>query len=61
MPPKRAEALPAAPTDIPREGVTLKFRDEGAEAVMAKALEGGSYSDKEEALFPEPKETGNHC
>ena len=32
----------------------LKFKDEDAEAVMAKALEGGSGSEKEEALFPEP-------
>ena len=49
---RRAEALPAAQTDIPREHVMLKFKDEDAEAVMAKAFEGGS--DSEEALFPEP-------
>ena len=36
-----AEALPAAQTDIPREHVMVKFRDGDAEAVMAKALEGG--------------------
>ena len=42
---RRAEALPAAPTDIPRESVMLKFRDDYAEAVMAKALEGGSDSE----------------
>ena len=46
---RRAEALPAAHIDIPREHVTVKFRDEVAEAVMAKALEGGSDSEKEEA------------
>ena len=34
----------------------LKFKDGDAEAGMAKALEGGSDSDKEEALFPEPKD-----
>ena len=34
----------------------VKFRDENAEAVMAKALEGGSDSEKEEQLFPEPME-----
>ena len=34
----------------------VKFRDEDAEAVMAKVLEGGSGSEKEEQLFPEPKE-----
>ena len=41
---RRAEALPAAQTqtDIPREHPMVKFRDEDAEAVMAKALEGGS-------------------
>ena len=50
----RAEALPAAQTDIPRECAMLKFKGEGAEAVMAKALEGGSGSENEEALFPEP-------
>ena len=32
----------------------VKFRD--GEAVMAKALEGGSDSGKEEPLFPEPME-----
>ena len=53
---RRAEALPAAQTEFPRERVTVKFRDEDAEAVMAKALEGGSDSEKEEQLFPEPKE-----
>ena len=51
---RRAEALPAAQTNIPREHVVLKFKDEDAEAVFAKALEGGSDSEKEEALFPEP-------
>ena len=45
---RRAEALPAAQTDIPREHVMLKFKDEDAEAVMAKALEGESDSEKEE-------------
>ena len=50
----RAEALPAAQTDIPREHVMLKFKGEDAEAVMAKALEGRSESGKEEALSPEP-------
>ena len=52
---RRAEALPVAQTDIPREHVMLKFKDEDAEAVMAKALEGGSDSEKGEALFPVPK------
>ena len=46
---RRAEALPAAQTDILQEHVTVKFRDEDA-AVMAKALEGGSGSEKEEPL-----------
>ena len=32
----------------------LKLKDEDAEAVMAKTLEGGSDSEKEETLFPEP-------
>ena len=32
----------------------LKFKDEDAEAVMAKALEGRSEPEKEEPLFPEP-------
>ena len=32
----------------------LKFRDEDAEAVMAKALEGGSNSEREQPLLPEP-------
>ena len=53
---RRAEALPAAQTDIPRERVTVKFNNEDAEAVMAKALEGGSDSKKEEPLSPEPLE-----
>ena len=39
---RRAEALPAAQTDIPRERVMLKFKNEDAEAAMAKAPEGGS-------------------
>ena len=34
---RRAEALPAAQTDSPQEHVTLNFRDEDAEAVMAKS------------------------
>ena len=34
----------------------LKFKDEDAEAVLAKALEGGSDSEKEEPLFPQPME-----
>ena len=38
---RRAEALPAAQADMPREHVMVKFRDEDADAVMAKALEGG--------------------
>ena len=46
--------MPAAQTEIPRERATLKFKDEDAEAVTAKALEGRSDSGKEEALFPEP-------
>ena len=49
---RRAEALPVAQADIPRERVTLKFEDEDAEAVMAKALEGGSDSEKEKPRFP---------
>ena len=44
-----------AQAGIPRERATLKFRDECAGAVMAKALEGGSDSEKEEPLFPEGK------
>ena len=38
--------------------MTLKFKDEDAEAVMAKALEGGSDSEKEGQgqAFPEPME-----
>ena len=48
----KRRALPAAQTDIPREHVVVKLRDEDAEAVMAK----GSDSEKEEQLFPEPKE-----
>ena len=51
---RRAESLPAAQTDIPREHAMLKFKDEDAEAVMAKALQGRSDSEKEEPLFPEP-------
>ena len=51
----RAGGLPAAPT-VNRERVTLKFRDEDAEAVIAKALEGGSDSEKEEPLIPEAME-----
>ena len=51
---RRAEALPAAQTDIPRAHLMLKFKDADAEAVMAKALEGGSDSEKEGALFPKP-------
>ena len=43
-------------TDIPREHVMVKFRDEDAEVVMAKALEGGSDTEKEELQFPEPME-----
>ena len=58
-------AKPAAQTNIPREHVMVKFRDEDAEAVMARALqEGGSVSEKVEQLFPEPKDSspaGNHC
>ena len=50
---RRAEAFPAAQTDNPREHVTLKFRDEDAEAVMANALKGGSDPEKEEPSFPE--------
>ena len=53
---RRSEALPATQTEIPREHVTVKFRDEDAEAVIAKALEGGSGSEKEEPLFPEATE-----
>ena len=53
---RRAEAFPAAQTDISRERVRVKFRDEDAEAVMAKALEGGSDPEKEEQPLPEPKE-----
>ena len=34
----------------------LKFRDEEAEAVLAKAMEGGGGSEKEELLFPGPFE-----
>ena len=34
--------------------VMLKFEDEDAEVVMAKALEGGRDSEKEETLIPEP-------
>ena len=49
-----AEALAAVQTNISREHVTLKFKNKDAEAVMAKALEGGSDSKKEEPLFPEP-------
>ena len=52
---RRAEALPAR-RQIFREHVMLKFRDEDAEAVLAKALEGGGDSEKEEPLFPEPFE-----
>ena len=52
---RTVEALTAAQTDIPRERVTLKFRDEDP-AVMAKAIEGGSDSEKEEPLFPEAME-----
>ena len=44
---RRAEALLAARTDILRERVTLKFKDE----VMAKALEGGSDSEKRRQLL----------
>ena len=51
---RRAEALPAGQTDIPREHVMVKFRDEDAEAFIAKALEGGSDSVKEEPRFPLP-------
>ena len=47
---RTAEALPAAQTDIPRERVMLKFKDEDAEAVMAKAPEGGRDSEKEEPM-----------
>ena len=47
---RRAEALPAAQTDIPREHVMLKFKDEDAEAVIAKALE-------EPIPIPAPLET----
>ena len=38
--------------------MTLKFKDEDAEAVMAKALEGGSDSEKagQGQAFPEPME-----
>ena len=53
---RRAEALPAAQRDIPREHAMVKFKDEG---VMAKALnEGGSDPEKEEARFPEPERSG---
>ena len=51
---RKAGALPAAQTDISRERVLVKFKDEDAGAVMAKPLEGGSGSEKEEPLFPEP-------
>ena len=44
---RTAEAL-AAQTDIPRERAMLKFKGEDAEAVVAKALEGGIG--KEDAL-----------
>ena len=50
-----AESLPprAVQTDILLRGrVMLKFDDEDAEAVTAKALEGGRDSEKEQALRP---------
>ena len=53
---RRGDGFPAAQTDLPRGRVTLKFKDEDAEAVMAKALEGGSDSEKEAPLFPEAME-----
>ena len=43
---RRADVLPVAQADIPREHVMLKFKGEDAEAVMAKALEGGSDSER---------------
>ena len=51
---RRAEALPVGRTNIPRNHVMLKFRDEDAEVVMAKPLEGGSDSEREQPLLPEP-------
>ena len=32
----------------------LEFRDEGTEVVIAKALEGGSDSERQQPLLPEP-------
>ena len=51
---RRASRSIAISADIPQERVMLKFRDEDAEAVMAKALEGGSDSEKEQPLFLGP-------
>ena len=54
LPQRRAETLPAAQADIPREHVMLKLKDEDAEAVMAKALEGGSDSQKKRRYSQNP-------
>ena len=51
---RRAEAFSSAQTDIARERVVLKFKDEDAEARIAKALEGGSDSEKRNT-------SGNPC
>ena len=45
--------MPVGQADIPREHVML-IRDEDAEAVMTKALEGGRDSEGEQPLLPEP-------
>ena len=43
-------ALPAGKSDVPKERITLKFRGEDAEVVVAKGLESKSRSNKEKLL-----------